>query len=103
MNTIITALEAGNEDVRKVILEAGEALGVAAANLIGVLGSCRILIRGSVARFGQLLLDPMQEELDKRTLPSLARASELGIASVGSDVIIQGATALILHNELGVL
>jgi predicted NBD/HSP70 family sugar kinase len=103
MNIIITALEAGNEDVRKVILEAGEALGIAAANLVGVLGSCRILIRGSVARFGQLLLDPMREELDRRTLPSLARASELGIANVGSDIVIQGASALILHNELGVL
>lgn len=103
MRTITTALEAGNEDVRQVILEAGEALGIAAANLVGVLGSCRILLRGRVARFGQLLLDPMREELDQRTLPSLARTSELGIASVGSDIVIQGASALILHNELGVL
>jgi predicted NBD/HSP70 family sugar kinase len=103
MGTIITALETGNEDVRQVIIEAGEALGIAAANLVGVLGSCRILIRGSVARFGQLLLDSMLEEMDRRTLPSLARASELGIADVGSDIVIQGASALILHNELGVL
>jgi hypothetical protein len=56
-----------------------------------------------VARFGQLLLDPMREEMNRRTLPSLARASELGIASIGSDIVIQGASALILHNELGVL
>jgi N-acetylglucosamine repressor len=103
MKTIFTALEVGNEDVRQVILEAGQALGIAAANLVGVLGSCRILIRGSVARFGQLLLEPMREEMDRRTLPSLARASELGIATVGPDIVIQGATALILHNELGVL
>jgi glucokinase-like ROK family protein len=103
MSTIITALEAGNEDVRQVILEVGETLGIVAANLVGVLGSCRILIRGSVARFGRLLLDPMREEMDRRTLPSLARASELGIATVGSDIVIQGASALILHNELGVL
>lgn len=103
LDTIFVALESGNEDVRQVIQEAGEALGIVAANLVGVLGSCRILIRGSVARFGQLLLDPMREEMDRRTLPSLARASELGIADVGSDIVIQGASALILHNELGVL
>jgi len=103
MDTVLSALEAGNEDARQVIIEAGQALGIAAANLVGVLGSCRILIRGSVARFGQLLLDPMQEEMNQRTLPSLARASELGIASIGSDIVIQGASALILHNELGVL
>jgi predicted NBD/HSP70 family sugar kinase len=103
MDTVLSALETGNEDARQVIMEAGQALGIAAANLVGVLGSCRILIRGSVARFGQLLIDPMREEMNRRTLPSLARASELGIASIGSDIVIQGASALILHNELGVL
>ncbi|MES0360650.1 MAG: ROK family transcriptional regulator [Anaerolineales bacterium] len=103
METVFQALEAGNEDVRQVIFEAGQALGIAAANLVGVLGSCQILIRGSVARFGQLLLEPMRDEMDRRTLPALARVSELGIADVGPDIVIQGATALILHNELGVL
>jgi N-acetylglucosamine repressor len=103
MDTIISAVEVGNEDVRQVIREAGEALGIAAANMVGVLGSCRILLRGRVAQFGQLLLDPMREELDQRALPSMARSSKLGIANVGSDIVIQGASALILHNELGVL
>ena len=103
METITLALEAGNEDVRKMVYEAGQALGIVAANLIGVLGSCRILLRGSVAHFGQMLLDPMREEMDKRTLPSLARVSEVGVAKVGSDIVIQGASALILQNELGVL
>ncbi len=103
MDSIFHAFEAGNEVVRQVIYEAGQALGIAAANLVGVLGSCRILLRGSVARFGQFLLDPMQEEMDRRTLHSLARVSELGVANVGSDIVIQGASALILHHELGVL
>ena len=103
METVFQALEAGNEDVRQVIFETGQALGIAAANLVGVLGSCQILIRGSVARFGQLLLEPMRDEMDRRTLPALARVSELGIADVGPDIVIQGATALVLHNELGVL
>ncbi|MGB5845073.1 MAG: ROK family transcriptional regulator [Anaerolineales bacterium] len=103
MDTISLALETGNEDVHQVIKEAGEALGIAASNLIGVLGSCQILIHGSVARFGQLLLDPMREVMDQRTLPSLARGSEIGIASIESDIVIQGASALILQNELGVL
>jgi predicted NBD/HSP70 family sugar kinase len=103
METISLALETGNEDVHQVVREAGEALGIAAANLIGVLGSCQILIHGSVARFGQLLLDPMRDLMDQRALSSLTRASEVGISTVESDIVIQGATALVLHNELGVL
>lgn len=103
MDTVFKSLEAGNEDVRQVVLETGQALGVAAANLVGVLGSCRILLRGEVARFGQLLIDTMREEMDRRTLPSLARLSDVGQTNVGSDIVIRGASALILHHELGVL
>jgi hypothetical protein len=45
----------------------------------------------------------MREEMDKRALPSLARVSEIGIAKVDPDIVIQGASALILQHELGVL
>ena len=103
METIYLALESGNEDVRHVIQETGEALGIAAANLIGILGSCQIIIHGSVARFGQLLLDPMRDSMERRALPALTRASMVGITAVESDIVIQGASALVLHNELGVL
>jgi N-acetylglucosamine repressor len=103
MNTVFKLLEAGNEDVRQVVLETGRALGVAASHLVGILGSCRILLRGEVASFGQLLIETMREEMDRRTLPSLSRVSHVGQTDVGSDILIRGASALILHHELGVL
>lgn len=103
IESAILALEAGNEDVRQMVYEAGIALGIAAANLVGVLGRCRILLRGEVSLFGQILIDTIWEELEKRTLPSLARVSTLDILDVGPDIVIQGASALILQNELGVL
>ena len=100
---VIFAFKSGNEDVRLIVDEAGKALGISAANLVGVLGRCRILLRGEVSNFGQYLIDTMWEELEKRTLPSLARLSYLGILDVGPDIVIQGASALILQYELGVL
>lgn len=103
MDLIFQLVEEGNEDVRQVVLETGRALGVAAAHLVGTLGSCRILLRGEVAHLGQLLIDTMREEMDRRTLPSLSRVSTIGRANVGPDIVIQGASALILHHELGVL
>jgi hypothetical protein len=45
----------------------------------------------------------MQEELAKRTLPALARGTELGIVETGSDMVILGASAMVLQHELGVL
>ncbi|MFO7623661.1 MAG: ROK family transcriptional regulator [Anaerolineales bacterium] len=103
MDMVIELLEAGNEDVRQVVLETGQALGSVAANLVGVLGSCRILLSGEVTRLGQLLIETMREEMDRRTLPSLSRVSEIGKANMGSDIVIRGSSALILHHELGVL
>jgi len=103
LEAISTAFQAGNEDVRKIGRHAGRALGVAASHLIGVLGSCRIMIGGSGDLLGQFLLDAMQEELAKRTLPALARAAELGIVETSSDMVILGAAAMVLQHELGVL
>jgi N-acetylglucosamine repressor len=103
MDVVLELLEAGNEDVTQVVLETGQALGIIAANLVGVLGSCRILLSGEVARFGQLLIETMREEMDRRTLPTLSRVSDIGKANMGSDIVIRGASALILHHELGVL
>ena len=103
LEIVIQAFNEGNQDVRDVILEAGTALGIAAANLVGVLGSCRILIGGNVAHFGQFLLDAIREEMSMRTLPSLAQHTELGMAEEGSDMVMIGASALILQHELGLL
>jgi len=100
---ISAGFQAGNEDIRKVVRNAGRALGIAASNLIGVLGSCRIMIGGSGDLLGQFLVDAMQEELAKRALPALARATELGIVETGSDMVILGASAMVLQHELGVL
>lgn len=100
---ISAGFQAGNEDIRNVIRNAGRALGIAASYLVGVLGSCRIMIGGSGDLLGPFLLDAMQEELAKRTLPALARGTELGIVETGSDMVILGASAMVLQHELGVL
>jgi len=100
---VLHAFNEGNEFVREVVLDAGHSLGIAASYLTGVLGSCRILISGHMQHFGDFLIEAMQEEMSRRTLPSLARNSEVGIANAGSDIVTLGATALILHHELGVL
>jgi hypothetical protein len=41
--------------------------------------------------------------MEKRALASLTRASEIDVTSVESEIVLQGASALVLHYELGVL
>jgi predicted NBD/HSP70 family sugar kinase len=103
LETICKALDAGDKEAQKMVDEIGWGLGIAASNLVGVLGSCRIQITGSVACFGQDLLDVVREELNKRALPSLANNTEIGFSNLGSDIVLLGASALLLSHELGVL
>jgi predicted NBD/HSP70 family sugar kinase len=103
IDAVCQAFEAGDPAIEEIVYETGRSLGIAAANLVGVIGGCRILIAGSVEGFGQPLLDVIREEMSKRTLPSLARDTEVGFASLGSDIVLLGASALLLSHELGVL
>ena len=101
LETISQALRAGDESLQRMIYEVGQSLGIAAANLVGVLGSCRILFAGSVTRFGPFLLDAVREEVIKRAFSPLAKNTEIGLVSLGSDIVLLGASALLLPAELG--
>ena len=98
---VCQAFDAGDEAARQVIHEVGEHLGAAAANLVGILGGCRILLAGRLLCFGQFLLEAIREELARRSLGALSQASEVDFVSLGGDIVLRGAAALLLHHELG--
>lgn len=100
-DTVAVAFDAGDTAARAVIRDVGHYLGLASANLIGVLGSCHILISGRIMRFGEFLLDAIRGELQRRAFPSLAAATDIGFVTLGSDIVLLGASALLLPHELG--
>ncbi|HQE91579.1 MAG TPA: ROK family transcriptional regulator [Anaerolineae bacterium] len=99
--TVCEAFAEGDEAAREVIRRIGQYLGAAAANLVVVLGGCRILLAGRITCFGQFLLDTVREEMNQRALTSLSQISEIGFVSMSADIILLGAAALLLHEELG--
>jgi len=101
IDTVCQAFQAGDARLEQVVRDVGRHLGIAAANLIGVLGSCHIVIAGRVTCFGQFLLDVIREEMSKRCLLSLVQGSKVGFVSLGSDIVLLGASALLMSNELG--
>ncbi len=98
---VCRAFDAGDETARQVIREVGYYLGAAAANLVGVLGGCRILLAGRLLCFGRFLLDVIQAELSRRSLAALSQVSEVDFVSLGGDIVLLGAAALLLHHEMG--
>jgi glucokinase-like ROK family protein len=98
---LFQAFDAGDDTARQVIYETGQHLGAAAAHLVGTLGGCRILLAGRLLCFGQFLLDAVQEALARRSLAALSQASEVDFVSLGGDIVLRGAAALLMHYELG--
>lgn len=102
-NTVLQAVEAGDADLQRVIVEVGRYLGIAVANLVGILNIQHILIAGSVARFGEDLLEPLRQEMGRRAMTILVNETHVGLSSLGQDIVLQGAAALLLSHELGLV
>lgn len=101
IDIVSQAFEAGDDAVRELITGVGRHLGFAAANLVGILNVNRIVLAGRVARFGQALLEPIRQEIQRRSLPGLADETVVEISALGPDIVILGAAALLLNHELG--
>jgi predicted NBD/HSP70 family sugar kinase len=101
ISTIHSAFEAGDMAARQVVLDTGRYLGIAAANLVGTLSMHRIVIMGEVARFGAPLLEVMRQEMLRRALPTLAQDTRIDLAELRPDMVILGASALLLTHEMG--
>jgi len=81
--------------------EAGRYLGIAVANLVGALNIQRIVIAGGAARFGAALLEPIRLAARQRSLALLADELRIETTRLGPDIVILGAAALLLAQELG--
>ncbi|HSR33407.1 MAG TPA: ROK family protein, partial [Anaerolineae bacterium] len=93
--------EAGDAAVQEIVQEAGRYLGIALANLISVLSIRHVLIAGSVTCFGSQLLDVIRGEMLRHSLELVVRETEVEMSGMGPEIVILGASALVLTRELG--
>lgn len=100
--SLVAALNSGNENVRSIVVEAGQRLGQAIAALISVLNVNLVLLIGAATRLGDVWLDAVRERASTGALAQLTSATriELGAAHDEDDVLI-GASALLMTRELG--
>jgi predicted NBD/HSP70 family sugar kinase len=101
MQVICRAAQAGDQAIRQVIEQAGRCLGAVIANMIGVISVRRVVIAGSITCLGSLLLDVIQAEMSRRLLALVASQTEVCLSTMEPDIVIVGASALVLTRELG--
>ena len=101
--TVLQAFNAGDKDINLLINKAGYYLGSAIANFVGVLNVQNIVIAGSMARFGEAILEPIQCMIQKNSMSILARETKVSFSSLDQEIVIKGAVSLILANELPII
>ena len=101
LESLLQAYQTGNSQVIALIENAGHVLGSVVAHLVSTLNINRVLIAGNLSRFGDGLIVPIRQRVQIGVLPTLAQKTEVGLATLGNEIVILGGASLILKNELG--
>jgi predicted NBD/HSP70 family sugar kinase len=101
LEDVAASLNSGAEDTRRMVVAAGRYLGQVVAGLIGVLDIERVVLHGSVTSLGEPWLEAVRDEARRRSLAQLARDVRIEPAEPIGDLVVMGASALLLTAELG--
>jgi len=86
---------------REIVLDAARELGSAVGWLIGVLNVRHVLLVGPVAAFGEDWLDEVRRSALSSVPGLLARDTQIEFGHVHDDVVVLGASALLMERQLG--
>jgi predicted NBD/HSP70 family sugar kinase len=87
----------GDPACRRVIADAGAAIGAAAANLCNLINPELIIVGGDLAHAGEPLLEPLREGLGRAAISSAGADVEVVAGTLGDRAELLGALALALH------
>ncbi|MBK9034468.1 MAG: ROK family transcriptional regulator [Myxococcales bacterium] len=97
LSAIEDAALAGDPLALRVVDEAADHLGIAIANLLNLLNPAIVIIGGSIARLGEVLLAPLRRAVDRRTLITSVRAARIVTSSLGAQAVAVGAATMMLE------
>lgn len=86
LDDLINMARIGDELAQVIIARAGAHLGIAAARLINLLNPELLVIGGELVAAGNVLLDPVREEVERRTAPAAFAVCRILPATVGPAV-----------------
>jgi predicted NBD/HSP70 family sugar kinase len=100
-DSLVAALRAGDDKVRAVVAHAGQMLGLALAGLIGTINVRRVLLVGPAAELGDIWLGAVRERARASALPLLAEETEIELGEAQQNIVLLGASGLLMTHELG--
>ncbi len=95
---VYLAAKSGDSLALEVIARAAYYLGIGVVNLVNIFNPEMIIIGGSVARMGDLLLGPVRKMVKEKAFPLLAQNVKIVPAQLGNDAGIFGAAIFALEH-----
>jgi predicted NBD/HSP70 family sugar kinase len=96
VEAMLEAARAGDAACRRVIHDAGRALGQVVATLMNVLNPELFVVGGQLGRAGDELLAGIRESVARAALPETARRAEVVAGVLGDRAHVLGALALVV-------
>lgn len=93
----------GEDAMRQAVTDAGRSLGSVLAHIVAILDIHRIVVALELPGWEDDLLEVLRAEVAARVLPDLSSVVELSSTTRGPDLVIAGAAALVLRDQLGVV
>jgi predicted NBD/HSP70 family sugar kinase len=98
LRDVITHPQAGEPGCRRVLHDAGRALGLAVAGVCNLLAPERVIVGGELAQAGDILLDDVRAMV-RRTAIGAARELPVVAGVLGERAEVLGAVALVLRES----
>jgi predicted NBD/HSP70 family sugar kinase len=100
---VIAAACSGDLVSQQILAEAGAHLGTAIAGLVNLFNPSTVIIGGGVSQIGDLLLEPIRRNVQKRSLKMASRRLRISTALLGRRSTAMGAVvqaiSLVLHSD----
>jgi predicted NBD/HSP70 family sugar kinase len=93
---LIELVEAGDFGARRIVGEAGRAVGRELADLCNHINPEAIIVGGQLSAAGEPLLAGIREAIDRHALPGAAEAVEVKAAALGERAELLGALSLVI-------
>jgi len=95
---VMVAANKGDQYAIELLSEMGYKIGKGLAILIHLVNPELIVLSGRGADVGKILMAPIQQALNKYSIPRLAENTELKVSGLGHDAELIGAAALVMEN-----
>lgn len=98
---VIAHARDGDRACQRVIGDAARAIGVVVAQVCNALNPAKVIVGGDLSAAGDVLLDPLRDELARHAVPAAGGDVEIVAGVLGRRAEVLGAAALVLRDADG--